>query len=155
MAEFLAIVALKFRLLTLDLICTIILPGGSYRYKRMPIGRAIATDIFQHFMSKLMQDLECCRVYLDDLLCITRGTFEEHLKKHQLVFERLTKANLKINDPKSNFCTQRLEYIGYLLTPKGIKPLTNKIKAIIRMKRFTTLQQLRSFLGMANFCRDS
>jgi len=45
-------------------ICTIILPWGSYRYKRMPMGVAIATDIFQHLMSKLMQDLEFCRVYL-------------------------------------------------------------------------------------------
>jgi len=120
----------------------------------MPMG-AIATDIFQHFMSKLMQDLGFCRVYLDDLLCITRGTFEEHLEKLQLVLERLTKANLIINAPKSNFCTQSLEYLGYLLTPKGIKPLTNKINAIIRMKRPTTLKQLRSFLGMANFYRDS
>jgi len=61
----------------------------------MPMGLAIATHIFQHYMSKLLQDLELCRVYLDDLLCITRGTFEEHLKKLQLVFERLTKANKK------------------------------------------------------------
>ena len=65
----------------------------------MPMGLAIATDNFQHFMSKLMQDLEFCRVYLDDLLCITRGPFEEHLGKIQLVFERLTKANLKMNAP--------------------------------------------------------
>jgi len=41
---------------------------------------------------KLMQDLEFCRVYLDDLLCITRGPFEEHLGKIQLVFELLTKG---------------------------------------------------------------
>jgi len=101
----------------------------------MPIGLAIATDIFQYLMSKLMQDLEFCRVYLDDLLCITRGSFEEHLENLQLVFERLTKANLKRNAPKSNSCTQSLEYLGYLLTPKGIKPLTNKINAIIKMKK--------------------
>jgi len=115
------------------------------------MGLAIATDIFQHLMSKLMQDLELCRVYLDDLLCITRGSFGEHLENLQLVFERLTKANLKINAPKSNVCTQSLEYLGYLLTPKGIKPLTNKINAIIKMKKPTTIKQLRSFLGMANF----
>jgi len=119
------------------------------------MGLAIATDIFQHFMSILMQDLEFCRVYFDDFLCITRDSFEEHLEKLQLVFERLTKANLKINAPKSNFCTQTLEYLGYLLIPKEIYPLTNKTNAIIRIKRPTTSKQLSSFLRMADLNRDS
>jgi hypothetical protein len=62
-------------------ICTIIFPWGKYSYKRLPIGIAGSLDIFQGEMSELMESLEYVGAYLDDLLCISKLTIEDHLKK--------------------------------------------------------------------------
>ena len=62
-------------------------------------------------MSTLMQTLEYVRVYIDDLLTITRDTYEDHLLKLRKVLERLEKANLKVNIRKSFFAMQEIEYL--------------------------------------------
>jgi hypothetical protein len=53
-------------------ICTIIFLCGKYSYKQLPMGIAGSPDIFQRKMSELMESLEYVRVYLDDLLCISK-----------------------------------------------------------------------------------
>ena len=49
------------------------------------MGVNVSPDVFQEKMSSLMQDLEYVRTYLDDLLVISNGSFEEHLKSSTLV----------------------------------------------------------------------
>ena len=48
---------------------------------RLPMGVAGSPDIFQEKMSDLMQTLVYVRTYLDDLLVITKVTFDDHLVK--------------------------------------------------------------------------
>ena len=81
-------------------ICTIIFPWGKYSYQRLPMGVATSPDIFQAKMSELMATLEFVRTYIDDLLCITKGSLEDHLAKLGLVLTRLQDAGLKVNAGK-------------------------------------------------------
>jgi hypothetical protein len=63
-------------------ICTITFPWGKYSYKRLQMGIAGYPDIFQGKMSEeLMESLEYVRAYLDDLLCISKLSLEDHLEK--------------------------------------------------------------------------
>jgi hypothetical protein len=54
-------------------ICTVIFPWGKYSYKMQ-----VLLTFFKSKMSELMEDLEYVQAYLDDLLCIFRGSFEDH-----------------------------------------------------------------------------
>jgi hypothetical protein len=45
------------------------------------MGIADSPDIFQSKMSELMEDLEYVGAYLDNLLCISRSSLEDHLEK--------------------------------------------------------------------------
>jgi hypothetical protein len=103
-------------------ICTIIFPWGKYSYLRLPMGIACSPDIFQAKMSELMVALEFVRAYLDDLLCITKGSLDDHLSKLRKVLIGLRCAGLKVNAPKCSFCAIKTEYLGYVLTRDGIKP---------------------------------
>jgi hypothetical protein len=76
-------------------ICTIIFPWGKYSYKRLPMGIAGSPDIFQGKMLELMESLEYVRAYLDDLLCITKLSLEDHLGKQ--VLRQLCNTGLKVN----------------------------------------------------------
>ena len=76
------------------------------------MGIAGSPDIFQAKVMELMATLEFGRAYIDDLLCITKGTLEDHLAKLDLVLSRLQDANLKVNARKSNSVPQKQNTLG-------------------------------------------
>ena len=135
-------------------LCTIVLPWGKYEYQRLPMGLCNSPDIFQEKMSTLMQDLEYVRAYIDDLLCITKGDWYDHLDKLEAVFQRLQQAGLKVNIKKSSFGKFELEYLGYLITRTSIEPISKKVKAILAIKPPKTIREVRRFVGMVNYYRD-
>ena len=134
--------------------CTVVFPWGKYEYTRLPMGLCNSPDIFQEKMGELMYDLEFTRAYIDDLLVISTGSFQDHLTKLEQVFIRLVKAGLKVNASKSSFCADSLEYLGYWISKEGIKPLNKKVEAINNLSVPKTKRQLRRFLGMINHYRD-
>jgi hypothetical protein len=91
--------------------CTIIFPFGKYSYLRLPMGMCGSAGIFHSEMMDLMDTLEYVRAYIDKLLCITRGSLEDHLDKLEEVLKRLHKAGLKVNTAKSFFSSHEIEYL--------------------------------------------
>jgi hypothetical protein len=59
------------------------------------MGTAGSTGIFQGKIFELMESLQYVRVYLDDLLCISRNGLEDHLEKLDEVLRQLCKCRLK------------------------------------------------------------
>jgi RNase H-like domain found in reverse transcriptase/Integrase zinc binding domain/Reverse transcriptase (RNA-dependent DNA polymerase) len=135
-------------------LCTIVLPWGKYEYQRLPMGLCNSPDIFQEKMSTLMQDLEFVRAYIDDLLCITKGDWYDHLDKLDAVLQRLQQAGLKVNAKKSFFGKDELEYLGYMITRTSIEPVPKKVKAILAINEPKTVRDVRRFVGMVNYYRD-
>ncbi len=135
-------------------ICINILPWGKYSYKRLPMGIAGSPDIFQGKMLELIESLEYVRAYLDDLLCISKLSLEDHLEKIEEVLRQLCDTGLKVNAAKSTFCALEIKYLEYVLTRDGIKPQSNKVQAILVIKPPTGVRQLRHFLGMVQYYRD-
>jgi hypothetical protein len=60
-------------------------------------------------MMKLMESLEYARAYIDDFLCISRESFEDHLEKLEEVLKQLCDVGLKVNAGKSTFCALEIE----------------------------------------------
>ena len=109
------------------------------------MGIAGSPDIFQAKMTELMATLEFVRAYIDDLLCITKGTLDNH------VLSRLQDANLKVNARKSNFCATETEYLGYILSRDGIKPQPKKVQSILALTPPKNVKDLRRFIGMVQY----
>jgi dihydroorotate dehydrogenase len=125
-------------------LCTIVFPWGKYKYKRLPIGIKISPDVFQRVMSKLVQDMEYVKTYLDDLLILTNSSFKDHPLKLQMVLARLSTAGMRVNTSKS-------------ITRQGIQPIhNNKVETIFNIKAPKTrkAQQLSQFIGIVNYYRD-
>ena len=135
-------------------LCTIVLPFGKYEYQRVPMGLCNSPDIFQEKMSELMEGLDFVRTYIDDLLSLTKGTFEDHLDKLDMIFQRLQKAGLKVNANKSFFARTGLEYLGYWISRDGIRPLKDKVSSVLKIAEPKNRKQLRSFIGIVNYYRD-
>ena len=74
----------------------------------------------------------------------------EHLRA---IFIALRDARLFGNLGKCTFCTDRVSFLGYVVTPQGIEVDKAKIEAIESWSQPKTVTQVRSFLGLAGFYR--
>ena len=108
---------------------------------KLPMGLCNSPEIFQEKMNEIFARFGYVRGYIDDLLVITKGSFEEHLKHLDMVLEKLEMAGLKINACKSCFVADELEYLGYWISRGSIQPLATKVEAI---KNDQTKKQARS-----------
>ena len=136
-------------------LCTFVFPWGKYEMQALPMGLSNSPDIFQEKMSEIMADFEFVRAYIDDLLVVTKGSYEDHLEKLDAVLARLKSVGLKVNARKSFFAKQELEYLGHWITRLGIEPHANKVAAILQIAPPKNKTQLRSFLGLVNYYHDT
>ena len=91
-------------------------------------------------------------VYFDDTLIYSKS-LEEHLEHLRVVFIALRDACLFGNLGKCTFCTNRVSFLGYVVTPQGIEVDKAKIEAIESWLQPKTVTQVRSFLSLAGFYR--
>ncbi|GES85289.1 KRAB-A domain-containing protein [Rhizophagus clarus] len=128
--------------------------NGMYEFNVMPFGLCNAPGTFQRCMDNILKDMlwKNTMVYLDDVNIYSK-TFEEHLQHLEEVLKRVEKAGLKINPEKCHFCTQSLQFLGHIVTNKGILPDPSKVDAIKNYSVPKNLTQLRAFLGLASYYR--
>ncbi|GFU96310.1 retrovirus-related Pol polyprotein from transposon 17.6 [Trichonephila clavipes] len=78
---------------------------------------------------------------------------EEHRSHLRTIFQRLSSYGLKLNISKCVFGGTELIFLGHLITPDGIKPLPDKVQAVLDYKQPETVGSLRKFLRLLNFYR--
>jgi hypothetical protein len=76
---------------------------------------------------------------------------DEHLDHLRAVFQALRYACLFGNLEKCMFCTDRVSFLGYVVTPQGIEVDKSKVEAIQGWPIPMTVTQLQSFLGLVGF----
>ena len=118
------------------------------------MGVACAPDIFQSKINELLGDIEEVRAYMDDVLMITKGSFEAYLETLERILDQCSQANLNINLLKSYRGLNEVEYLGYIITREGIKPQPKKIEAIMKMVTPKTTIDVRCLVGMIQYYRD-
>ena len=129
------------------------LPGlGQFEWNASPMGLLGAPGSFQRLMEIVILNLKNVLAYIDDLLVHTKD-HNTHLQILEELFIRLRKHGLKINLPKSFFGAVEVSYLGFKLTPQGIKPGSDKLKAVGQAAPPNDIHEVRQFLGLCNFFR--
>ena len=128
-------------------------PGrGQFEWLTSPMGLLGCPASFQRLMEAAMQGIAKVIVYIDDLL-VHSASHEEQLIVLSSVFDRLVDHGLKVNLDKCVFGNKNVSYLGFTLTPNGIKPGTDKLRAIRDALPPTDIKMVRSFIGLCNFFR--
>lgn len=91
-------------------------------------------------------------VFFDDIL-IYSPTIELHLQQLTLVFATLSEAKFTLKFSKCQFLKCSIEYLGHIVSSKGVEPVPSKIDAMIYWPIPSTLKQLHGFLGLTGFYR--
>ena len=127
-------------------------PFRKYEYIKVPFGLAQAPVYFQELMTRILKDFTFTIAYLNDIIIFSK-TAEEHLLHIKNVFEKLQSAKLSTKLSKCHFFSKEIQYLGNILSTKGIHPLPLKAQAIQKMHPLTTPKQVHVFFGLVGYYR--
>jgi hypothetical protein len=114
-------------------------PGmGQFEWIMSPMGLLGCPASFQRLVEMAMKGVVNLIVYIDDILLHSKNHFDhkQHLEK---LFTRLRNANLKVYLSKCEFGATNVSCMGYRLTPEGIFPGSNILKAVRDSKPPSTI----------------
>ena len=124
---------------------------GLYRFKRLNFGVCSAAEIFQETIRQTLNGLPGTINVSDDILVFGKSK-AEHNQNLRKVLERLRNKNLTLNKKKCEFLKTSIEFLGHIFSAEGFKPCPTKLQEIFEMPTPTNASEVRSLLGMMNFC---
>ena len=123
----------------------------------MPMGLNISPSIWQSYINTILDCLETrkyCKAIKNNLLLFT-PTKKVHMAKLEDLLKALLKNGLKISPKKCQLFKTELKYMGNTIFIKDrkvcIKPLRNRMEAILKLEPPKMPKGCRSFAGMVNF----
>ena len=127
---------------------------GLYECLVVPFGVTNAPAQFMNLMNDLLHDFldEFILVFLDDILIYSRSE-EEHAEHLRKVFTRLRKHRLFAKATKCQVAVKTIDFLGQHITPGGMSPQDQKLKAVREWETPTDVRGVRSFLGFTNYYR--
>jgi hypothetical protein len=131
-------------------------PKGRYRWLRLPFGMNVSSEEFQKRLNQALDDLDGVLCVADDILVYGVGetdqqATEDHHEKMRLLLKRCKQLGIKLNKNKSIFCRTEVPFLGQLITSDGLKVDPEKVDAILKMDRPSSVTDIQRLNGMVNY----
>ncbi|XP_077112542.1 uncharacterized protein LOC143767906 [Ranitomeya variabilis] len=81
--------------------------------------------------------------------------FEEHLQRLDQVLSHFPRHGLKVKPQKCHLFHTQIEYLGQVVSAKGVRPSREKISAVQDWPTQKTVKVVRAFLGLTGYYRQS
>ena len=116
---------------------------GLFKYTVMPFGLTNVPATFQSLIQDTLHDILdiYCVVYFDDILVFSLPG-QDHDNMVKQVFERLCKAWLFANAKKCEFNKTSVEYLGFIISSKGVQMNPKKFNTISEWPMPKTIKQI-------------
>ena len=127
---------------------------GLYEWLVMPFGLSNAPSTFMRLMTQVLRPFlsNFVVVYFDDILIYSRDE-GEHLTHLRHVLSALRENQLFMNLKKCVFLTNKLVFLGFVISSEGVHVDDEKVRAIREWPTPKTITEVRSFHGLATFYR--
>nr|GEY48818.1 hypothetical protein [Tanacetum cinerariifolium] len=116
---------------------------GVYGYTKMPFGLKNAGATYQRLMDKAFESQvgRNIEVYMDDMV-VKSHTKAKMVRDIEETFWTLRKINMKLNPKKCSFGLAEGVFLGYVITPEGIKPCPDKIAVVLQLPSPQTVKEV-------------
>ena len=124
---------------------------GNFRYKRLIYGISAAPELFQKLIQQTIADIPNCRNIADDIIVYGKNQ-SEHDECVSKLLSRLQDKGLTLRREKCQFNQNAVTFYGFRWEGGKLKPDPVKVAAIEKLQQPEDVTQLRSVLGMTNYC---
>ena len=127
---------------------------GHYEFVVMPFGLTNAPATFQSLMNDLFRPYlrKYIIVFFDDILIYSKN-WDEHISHIISVLTILSSNSLYVKKSKCQFGVSLVNYLGHVISEKGVEVDPYKIQAVVDWPEPTTVKGVRGFLGLAGYYR--
>ena len=133
-------------------ICVITIPFGNFWYECAPTGFWNSLAFAQACMEEVFRNIPEVDVYINDIGIFT-NSWERHIEVVDKVMRKLEERSFTFNPLKWEWAVKETNWLGYWVTPDGLKPLTKKFDAILKLKPPSNAYEIRHLVGMVNYYR--
>lgn len=127
---------------------------GHYEFCVMPFGLSNAPETFQSLMNDVSKQhlRKFILVFFDDILIYSRS-WTSHLEHVKVALSLLRDHTLFSKMSKCVFAATRIDYLGHVISAKGVAADPKKVEVILAWPRPHNLKTLRGFLGIIGYYR--
>jgi len=127
---------------------------GHYEWIVMPFGLTNAPATFQSLMNDIFREFlrKFVIVFFYDIL-IYSSSWHDHLQHLEVVLQSLRKHKLYAKLSKCSFGLLQMDYLGHIVSEKGVAMDASKVAAVLAWPQLTNLKQLHGFLGIIGYYR--
>jgi hypothetical protein len=131
-------------------------PFGRFRWKRLPFGLNVSSEIFEKKLYQALEGLRGVKMLRDDILVSGYGNTDEEAKKdhdrnmHELL-KRCRQMNIKLNKDKAKIALPEVKFMGHILTKNGMKVDKERLQGIQDIPTPQDKAAVQRFIGIMNY----
>ena len=122
----------------------------------MSFGLTNAPAYFMSMMNKVFMEFldKFVVVFIDDILVYSKNE-EEHKEHLRLVLEKIREHLLYAKSSKCEFWLKQVGFLGHVISGEGIAVDPTKVQSVTEWLAPTSVGEIRNFLGLVGYYRDS
>jgi hypothetical protein len=122
-------------------------PWGSYQFVRMPFGLSGWHSSYARLVHMVLDGIPYTQAlpYLDDTVIHSKD-LSGHFLALDRVLEAYKKAGLKLTPAKCQLFQKEIEYLGHMVSAKGIAPVPGYVQVVKDWPMQTNRSEVRTFL---------